>query len=538
MSTARLPPSAVPRGRLHSIAAVAVICVTVVGGVVPPASAAETAPAPVVFIVDASGSMVRDAGGRTRMAVAQEATRSAIDALPAATPTGLLVFGTGTGNNDSEREAGCRDVVTLSPVRPVDPAALGVVVDSIRPSGFTPIGPSLRQAAEMLPTDRPSSIVLISDGVDTCSPPASCEVASEIHREKPLIAIHVVGFGVDGDEAAQQQMTCIGGVGGGTAVSASDPAQLTARLHAAATVGAGHDALSAYSVNGVRLGMTLAEVRAAVDGARVGAATREDGVEVIVVDCGWGDVELRDGRVSSIAPSDTSVGTAEGVVPADGIDGFTRVYGPAVLSTPTNAVFAVAPGSRAGYRLELDGPVIRRIVVCRCVPPSEATATASWEIDFEGIGPLRLGMTLADARATVAALTPAPDSAVWQITDARGEPVVQAGFIGDRLAKLQVGPSSGTDADLRPLAPRARGILLGDSVATVQNAFPGGSMSKVYIAPDANQYIVTDRTGRVLRFRTAWADTTDKTSIGSISVEDASLTLTDEARSDFTLWMR
>jgi len=525
---------------IWKIVAVVVTAVAAVGVVPPAATAAQATPAPVVFILDASGSMVRDAGGRTRMAVAQEATRSAISALPAGTPTGLLVFGTGTGNDDSEREAGCRDVVTLSPVRPVDPSALGAAVDGIRPSGFTPIGPALRTAAGMLPTDSTASIVLVSDGVDTCAPPASCEVASEIHRANPLISIHVVGFGVDDDEAAQQQMTCIGGVGGGTAVSASDPSQLAARLRAAATVGLRDGSLSAQGVNGVQLGMTLAEVRAAVDGARVGTTTRNGGVEVVLVDCGWGTVELRNGRVSSISPSDATVGTAEGVTPADGVDAFTRIYGPSVTSTSTQMVFPVAPGSLVGYRLELDGSgAVRRIVVCRCVPAATVTATpASWDIDFEGVGPLTLGMTLAEARAAVPALTPVEKRAVWEITDARGEPVVQAAFIDDRLAKLQVGPSSGMDDTLREIAPRARGILIGDSVATVQNAFPGGSMSEVYIDADANQYIVTDRTGRVMRFRTAYNRPINQDGIGSISVEDAALTLTEEALWDSSLRMQ
>jgi Ca-activated chloride channel family protein len=106
--------------------------------------------------------MVRDAGGRSRMAVAQEATCA----------------------------AGCQDVTTtLSPLRPADAKALGTAVDGIQASGFTPIGPALRKAAAMLPANGPGSIVLVSDGVDTCAPPSSCEVAAQLHRANPPLTI-------------------------------------------------------------------------------------------------------------------------------------------------------------------------------------------------------------------------------------------------------------------------------------------------------------------------------------------------------------
>ena len=509
--------------------------------VVPPAGAAESAPtdtpAPVVFIVDASGSMTRDAGGRTRMTVAQEATRAAIAALPAGTPTGLLVFGTGTGNDDSERAAGCQDVTTLSPLRPVDPAALGAAVDGIRASGFTPIGPALRTAAEMLPADRAASIVLVSDGVDTCAPPSSCEIAAQLHRASPLLSIHVVGFGVDDDEEAQQQMTCIGGVGGGTAVSASDPAQLSARLRAAATAAQKDGTLGIRGMNGVELGMTLAQVRAAVDGTRVGRSSTVDGVEVIEVDCGWGTVQLRNGRVFSITPSDPAVSTAEGIRPADGLDAFTGLYGPSRPLADGTVVFPVAPNSATGYRVETDGSGrIIRIVVCRCVPLESTDVPSTWEIGFDGIGPLTLGMSLSDARSAVPGLTRHDDD-VWVLDAPSGAPLISAGFVDDRLAVVQTGPSSGMAADLRSIAPRARGIMLGDSTALVTDAFPGGSMSEVQIAPDANAYLVTDRTGRVMRFRLSWNTPINQDGVGSIRVEDASLTLRTDVRQSFALFL-
>lgn len=520
------------RRRRGMLVVIAVLCSLLMAPVT--GAAAADAPAPVVLVLDASGSMVRDAGGRSRMAVAQEATHTAIAALPSGTPTGLLVFGTGTGNDDSERAAGCQDVKTLSPLRPVDAKSLDAAVDDIRASGFTPIGPALRKAAAMLPATGPGSIVLVSDGVDTCAPPSSCEVAAQLHRDNPLLTIHVVGFGVEDDEEAQQQMTCIGGVGGGTAVSASDPTQLSARLRAAAT--AQEDGVvSAQGMNGVRLGMTLAEVRAAVDGARVGTPTTSGGVQVIVVDCGWGKVELHDDRVYSITPTDASTGTAEGIGPADGIAAFTRLYGPGRPQSDGSVVFPVTSASQTGYRVETDGTgAIRIVVVCRCVSASADTPISTWEVGFDGVGPLEIGMTLNDARAAVPALTRRSD-AVWVLATPSGSPLLSAGFVDDRLAVVQVGSSSGIDPGLRAIAPRARGILLGDGTGLVTDAFPGGSRSEVSIARDASQYIITDRTGRVLSFRMAYVAGIHQDGVASIRVEDASVTRRTDVRRSFTL---
>ncbi|MFT4210439.1 MAG: hypothetical protein QM626_01090 [Microbacterium sp.] len=89
----------------------------------------------------------------------------------------------------------------------------------------------------MLPSGEAGHIVLISDGVDTCAPPSSCEVVADLHAQHPSVDIDVVAFGVDDDEATQQQMTCIGGVGGGVTSSATDTTQLAAQLRAATSDG-------------------------------------------------------------------------------------------------------------------------------------------------------------------------------------------------------------------------------------------------------------------------------------------------------------
>ena len=99
---------------------------------------------------------------------------------------------------------------------------------SVVASGYTPVGNALRAAADALPNEGPRSIVLVSDGEDTCAPPAPCDVASELHQQGIDLVIHTVGFKVDA--TAREQLSCIAQATGGTYSDAADASQLTQAL--------------------------------------------------------------------------------------------------------------------------------------------------------------------------------------------------------------------------------------------------------------------------------------------------------------------
>ena len=183
---------------------------------------------PVMVVLDASGSMNADDAPGPRIDAAKNAVNSLIDSLPADTQVGLQVYGTGTGSTDAEKAAGCTDIKTLAPVGPLDAAALKAQVDTVVASGYTPVGNALRAAADALPNEGPRSIVLVSDGEDTCAPPAPCDVANELHQQGIDLVIHTVGFKVDA--TARDQLSCIAQATGGTYSDAADAAALTQAL--------------------------------------------------------------------------------------------------------------------------------------------------------------------------------------------------------------------------------------------------------------------------------------------------------------------
>ena len=80
---------------------------------------------------------------------------------------GLLVY----GSKSAREKKDCSDIDLLRPVQPVIARAIDAALARLSPRGMTPIGASLRHGAEAL-QGQPgqSTIVLVSDGTETCGP--------------------------------------------------------------------------------------------------------------------------------------------------------------------------------------------------------------------------------------------------------------------------------------------------------------------------------------------------------------------------------
>lgn len=188
----------------------------------PAQAAPEQTPqyAPTMLILDASGSMQRPDPSGTMMDAAKNAVRSFVGTAPAESKIGLTTYGQSTGNTEAEKTAGCRDVQVLRKPDTLDRGALTSAVDGIKASGWTPMGTALREAAQTLPNSGPRSIVLVSDGDDTCSPPDPCDVARELKQQGLDLVMHAIGFAVD--DKARTQLSCMAQATGGTYSDAAD----------------------------------------------------------------------------------------------------------------------------------------------------------------------------------------------------------------------------------------------------------------------------------------------------------------------------
>ncbi|MGH3312912.1 MAG: vWA domain-containing protein, partial [Streptomyces sp.] len=200
---------------------------------VPAASAPKTVAegnSSMVMLLDSSGSMAdKDGSGGTRITAARKAVGAVVDSLPDGYPTGLRLYG-------SEKQRGCTDTRLAEPVAPLDRAGIKDAVAKARPRGDTPIGYSLRKAAQDLPkvpagATGQRTIVLISDGEDNCGAPEPCEVAEELTKRGIDLRIDAIGFQVRGK--ARQELECVARAGSGSYYDAPDAAALARQLQRA-----------------------------------------------------------------------------------------------------------------------------------------------------------------------------------------------------------------------------------------------------------------------------------------------------------------
>lgn len=166
----------------------------------------------VLLIMDASGSMGRvDDRGVRLIDGAKDALTTLVSAVPEGAPIGLRVYGHRVAEPDEA--GGCADTELVVPVGPLRRDEMNEAIGSFDALGYTPIGASLQAAAEDL--GGAGTIVLVSDGEDTCAPPDPCEIAAELLAAGFDLRVESIGFFVD-DEVARGQLQCIAATTGGS----------------------------------------------------------------------------------------------------------------------------------------------------------------------------------------------------------------------------------------------------------------------------------------------------------------------------------
>ena len=200
----------------------------------PTPTATPTGAPKILLAFDASGSMLTDDGNGTRkIDAAKDAAVALLDTLPDSTEIGLRVYG-GTLPSRPIGPA-CRDSKLVLPMGRVDRnrAQAEQQIRSFRGRGRTPIAYALEQAATDLGTGSSRTIVLVSDGKDTCQPPSPCSVAQRVAKGGVEMRIQAIGFNVDPE--ARAELECIASAGGGVYRDATDAQSLREELRALTT---------------------------------------------------------------------------------------------------------------------------------------------------------------------------------------------------------------------------------------------------------------------------------------------------------------
>jgi Ca-activated chloride channel family protein len=176
----------------------------------------------VILVLDASGSMWGQIDGKSKMEIAKEVVGRVVGAWKPENELGLVAYG--------HREKGsCEDIEVLREPGPLDAGDYMSAVNALNPKGKTPMTAAVRMAAESLKyTERKASVILVSDGIETCGLDP-CAVAEELEKLGVDLTVHTVGFGLD-DQGAVAQLKCLAEKTGGTYTTAENADELEAAL--------------------------------------------------------------------------------------------------------------------------------------------------------------------------------------------------------------------------------------------------------------------------------------------------------------------
>lgn len=183
-------------------------------------AAAQTGDA--ILILDASGSMWGQVDGQTKISAARKAVDSILSKWKPNDRLGLMAYGHRTKGD-------CKDIELVVPVGEFDANKIRSAVRALNPKGKTPMADSLRAAAQALrSTENKATVILVSDGIETCAPDP-CAVAAELKKAGVNFTAHVIGFDVT-DPTAKNQLQCIARATGGVYLDANNAAALEQAL--------------------------------------------------------------------------------------------------------------------------------------------------------------------------------------------------------------------------------------------------------------------------------------------------------------------
>jgi Ca-activated chloride channel homolog len=182
-----------------------------------------------IIVLDASGSMWGQIDGRTKLEIAREALGTVLAGIPAQTEIGLMAYG--------HREKGnCADIELVVPPAAGTAQAITDAANAMKFLGKTPLTESVRMAAEELrSTEAKATVVLITDGIETCLADP-CTLGTELEASGVDFTAHVVGFGLTEEEGAT--VACLAENTGGQYIEAKDAGSLVDALRTTVAVAA------------------------------------------------------------------------------------------------------------------------------------------------------------------------------------------------------------------------------------------------------------------------------------------------------------
>lgn len=198
-----------------------------VGALAAPNSTLAQANENVMVVFDGSNSMWGQIDGTAKIDIARGVMKNLLGEWTENRQVGLMAYG-------HRRRGDCTDIETL--VAPGQATRDDILdrINAITPTGKTPLTTAVEEAArQMSYTDQPATVILISDGLESCGRDA-CALAETLEKGGVGFTAHVVGFGLAGDTDTAS-LSCIAENTGGTYLSAANASELGQALSAVST---------------------------------------------------------------------------------------------------------------------------------------------------------------------------------------------------------------------------------------------------------------------------------------------------------------
>ncbi|MCX7287847.1 MAG: VWA domain-containing protein [Rhodobacterales bacterium] len=174
-----------------------------------------------IIVLDASGSMWGQIDGRAKLEIAREALGTVLGGIDPATEIGLIAYG--------HREKGsCDDIELVVPPAAGTGQAIIEAANSMKFLGKTPLTEAVRRAAaELKSTEAKATVILITDGIETCEGDP-CALGAELEASGIDFTANVVGFGLTEEEG--KAVACLAENTGGKYIQAADAGSLVEAL--------------------------------------------------------------------------------------------------------------------------------------------------------------------------------------------------------------------------------------------------------------------------------------------------------------------
>lgn len=186
-------------------------------------------PKNIEIILDASGSMKAQLGGKTRWATAQDVLKEVVAKLPADFSVGLRAYGHTLSSKDPKT---CTDSALVVPVAPLNPANLLAAAGKLAPRGETPLVYSILQTPGDLQAVGGGTVILITDGEESCKGDFAAAQAT-LQASNVNLLLNIVGFTLN-NAPAEAQLSGLAASTGGNYYGAASGAELARALLLAA----------------------------------------------------------------------------------------------------------------------------------------------------------------------------------------------------------------------------------------------------------------------------------------------------------------